>query len=62
MTKIEEVWAKHPGFNSGVHFFGGLGIAWLVSLAWHYSIVALVLGIVFSAASIAGRVYAQSKW
>ena len=62
MTKIEEVWAKHPSFCAGVHFFGGLGIAWLVSLAWHYSIVALVLGIVFSVTSIAGRVYAQSKW
>jgi len=37
----------------------GLGIAWLVSLAWHCSIVALVLGIVFLVAGIAGHIYAR---
>jgi hypothetical protein len=59
MGKADEYYAKHVGFAIGVHFFAGLGIAWLISLVWHYSIIALVLGIVFAVASGAGRLYAQ---
>ena len=59
MGKVDEYYAKHVGFAIGIHFVGGLGIAWLVSLAWYYSIVALVLGIVFVVASIAGHLYAR---
>jgi len=59
MGKLDEYYAKHVGFAIGVHFVSGLGIAWLVSLIWHCSIVALVLGIVFLAAGIAGHIYAR---
>jgi len=59
MGKKDEFYAKHVGFAIGVHFFGGLGIAWLLSLAWHYSLISLVLGIVFFVVSLAGRFYAQ---
>ncbi|MBA7692176.1 hypothetical protein ES703_100734 [subsurface metagenome] len=59
MGKINKYFTEHVSFNSCVHVFVGLGIAWLISLAWHYSIVALVLGIVFLVAGIAGHIYAQ---
>ncbi len=59
MGKINEYFAKHSTCNALTHLSTGLGIAWLVSLAWHYSTVALVLGIVFLAAGIAGHIYAQ---
>ena len=59
MGKIDEYFAKHIAFNSLTHLLTGLGIAWLVSLAWHYATVALVLGIVFLVAGIAGHIYAQ---
>ena len=59
MANLDKWFAQHVGFAIGVHFFSGLGIAWLISLAWHYSIVALVLGIVFTAAGIAGHIYAR---
>ena len=57
MGKIDEYFAKHTTFNSSTHLFMGLGVAWLVSLAWHCSTVALVLGIVFLVAGIAGHIY-----
>jgi len=50
--------AKHVNFNAWMHLFMGLGIAWLVSLTWHYAIHPLVLGIVFLVAGIAMHVYA----
>ena len=57
MEKINKYFAEHVSFNSLVHVCIGLGIAWLVSLAWHCSIVALVLGIVFLVAGIIGHIY-----
>ncbi len=59
MEKMSKYFAEHARFNSCVHVCVGLGIAWLVSLAWSCSIVALVLGIVFLVAGIAGHIYAQ---
>ena len=38
---------EHINWCCWGHVFAGLGVAWLISLAWHYSLVALVLGIVF---------------
>ena len=57
--KINAYYAKHVGFAIGVHFFSGLGIAWLLSLIWHYSLISLVLGIVFVVAGITGGLYAH---
>ncbi len=57
MAKIDEYFAKHSTCNALTHLSMGLGIAWLVSLAWHCSTVALVLGIVFLVAGIAGHIY-----
>ena len=59
MGKMKSYFAAHPNCNSSVHVSVGLGIAWLISLAWYYSTVALVLGIVFLVIGIAGHVYAQ---
>ncbi len=59
MGKIDEYFAKHTSLNALTHLSMGLGTAWLVSLAWHCSTVALVLGIVFLVAGIAGHIYAQ---
>lgn len=59
MGKVNEYFAKHPLCNALTHLSTGLGIAWLVSLAWHCSTVALVLGIVFLVAGITGHIYAQ---
>ena len=50
--------AKHVDFNAWMHLFAGLGIAWLVSLSWHYAIHPLVLGVVFLVAGIAMHVHA----
>ena len=57
MGKMEEWEAKHVNWSGTIHVFIGLGIAWLISLAWHYSIVALILGIVFLVAGIVGLIY-----
>ena len=57
MDKISKYFAEHVNFNSYVHSSIGLGIAWLISLAWCYSVVALVLGIVFLVAGIVGHLY-----
>ena len=59
MGKADEYYAKHVSFAIGVHFFSGLGVAWLLSLIWHYSLISLVLGIVFCLVGLAGRLYAQ---
>lgn len=59
MAKLDEYFAKHVGFAIGLHFVSGLGLAWLVSLAWHYSLISLVLGIVFCLAGITGHFYAR---
>ncbi len=59
MGKIEEYFAKHSRCNALTHLSIGLGIAWLISLAWSCSTVALVLGIVFLVAGISGHIYAQ---
>ncbi len=59
MGKMNEYFAKHTVCNSLTHLSTGLGIAWLVSLAWHCSTIALVLGIVFLVAGVAGYIYAQ---
>ena len=57
MEKITKYFTEHVNYNSLVHVCVGLGIAWLISLAWYCSIVALVLGIVFLVAGIAGHIY-----
>ena len=59
MGNLGEYMAKHVGFAIGVHFISGLGLAWLLSLIWHYSLISLVLGIVFLVAGIAGHFYAR---
>ncbi len=59
MGKINEHFAKHSTCNALTHLSMGLGIAWLVSLAWYCSIVALVLGIVFLVGGLAGHIYAR---
>lgn len=50
--------AEHVNFNAIAHVFAGLGIAWLVSLIWHYAIPPLVAGAIFLIASIAMHVHA----
>ena len=57
-AKVSSYCAKHANFNAWMHVFAGLGIAWLVSLSWHYAIHPLVLGVVFLVAGIAMHVYA----
>ena len=58
MGKINKYFAEHVNYNSCVHVFVGLGIAWLLSLAWQgYSVISLVLGIVFLVAGIVGHIY-----
>ncbi len=61
MGKIDEYFAKHSTCNALTHLSMGLGIAWLVSLAWHYSTVALVLGIVFLVIGIAVNGYIYTR-
>ena len=38
---------EHINWCCWGHVWVGLGVAWLISLTWYYSIVALVLGIIF---------------
>jgi len=57
MKKIDKWEAEHVNWSGTIHVFIGLGIAWLISLAWHCSIIALVLGIVFLVAGIVGLIY-----
>ena len=58
MEKIKKYFAEHVLYNSMVHVCIGLGIAWLISLSWSYTVVALVLGIIFIVIGIAGHIYA----
>lgn len=60
MAKLDKWFEQHVGFAIGLHFFSGLGIAWLISLAWHYSLISLVLGIVFTVIGITGHLYARA--
>ncbi|MFC1918496.1 hypothetical protein ACFLWW_00775 [Chloroflexota bacterium] len=58
MGKINKYFSEHAMFNSWVHISIGLGIAWLLSLAWQGSSgISLVLGIIFLAIGIAGHIY-----
>ena len=58
MEKINKYFSEHTMFNSWVHVSVGLGFAWLLSLAWQgYSVISLVLGIVFLVIGIAGHIY-----
>ncbi len=58
MEKINKYFAEHVNYNSLVHVFVGLGIAWLLSLIWQgCSVISLVLGIVFLVAGIIGHIY-----
>ena len=57
MERMNKYFAAHPNYNGLIHISVGLGIAWLISLAWSYSVVALVLGIVFLVAGIVGHIY-----
>ena len=57
MERMNSYFVAHPRYNSLTHVFVGLGIAWLISLAWNCSVVALVLGIVFLVAGIVGHIY-----
>jgi len=52
--------AEHVNFNAWMHLFMGLGIAWLVSLAWHYATLPLVAGAIFLVASIAMHIHAYT--
>ena len=57
-TKKLDKWeSEHVNWSGSIHVFIGLGIAWLLSLIWHYSVLPLVLGIVFFVVGIAGLVY-----
>ena len=57
-AKVSSYCAKHVNFNAWMHVFAGLGIAWLISLSWHYAIHPLVLGVVFLVAGIVMHVHA----
>jgi len=60
MGKMNEYFAHHVSFNSSVHVCMGLGIAWLLAMIWQgYSVLSLVLGIVFIVIAIAGHFYVQ---
>jgi len=50
--------AEHVTFNAVAHLFAGLGIAWLISLSWHYAMPPLVAGAIFLIASIAMHIHA----
>ena len=49
--------AQHVNWSGTIHVFIGLGMAWLISLAWYYSLIPLILGIVFLVAGIIGLIY-----
>ena len=58
MGKMDKWSTEHTKWNAWIHIWMGLGIAWLLSLIWQgYSLISLVLGIVFLVAGIAGHVY-----
>jgi len=57
-AKGQSYCAKHVNMNAIMHVLIGLGIAWLVSLSWHYAIPTLVAGVVCVVAGIAMHVHA----
>ena len=57
MNKIDKWESEHVNWSGIIHVFIGLGIAWLLSLIWYYSVLPLVLGIVCLIAGLAGLVY-----
>ena len=57
MKKIDKWEAEHVNWSGTIHVFIGLGIAWLLSLIWHCSLISLVLGIIFLVAGLAGLIY-----
>ena len=58
MKKMDKWESEHVNWSGTIHVFIGLGIAWLLSLIWQgYSLISLVLGIVFLVAGIAGLIY-----
>ena len=57
MRRIDRWEAEHVNWSGAIHVSIGLGIAWLISLAWHYSLHTLILGIVFLVAGIVGLIY-----
>jgi len=57
-AKVSSYSAKHVNFNAWMHLFMGLGIAWLISLSWHYATPPLVAGVILVVAGIAMHVYA----
>ena len=58
-AKGQSYCAKHVSMNAFMHVFVGLGIAWLVSLSWHYAIPPLVAGAIFLVAGIAMHIHAM---
>ena len=60
MGNVNKYFSEHVACNSGTHVCVGLGIAWLLGMAWQgYSVISLVLGIVFLAVGIISHVYAM---
>jgi len=57
MEKMNRWEAQHVNWSGTIHVFIGLGMAWLISLAWYYSLIPLILGIVFLVAGIIGLIY-----
>ncbi|HUU64750.1 MAG TPA: hypothetical protein VMW37_01440 [Dehalococcoidales bacterium] len=58
MNKVDKWEAEHVNWSGIIHVSLGLGIAWLLCLIWQgYSLISLVLGIVFLVAGIAGLAY-----
>ncbi len=44
---IRIYYTEHADFNAVVHTLTGMGIVWLISLAWHYAVPVLVVGAAF---------------
>ena len=45
--EIRSYYTKHADFNAAVHVLTGMGIAWLISLAWYYAVPILAVSLVF---------------
>ena len=57
MNKIDKWEAEHVNWSGAIHVFIGLGIAWLISLAWYYTLPVLIVGMVCLITGIAGLIY-----
>ena len=57
MKKLDKWESEHVNWSGAIHVFLGLGIAWLLSLIWHCSLISLVLGIIFLVAGLVGLLY-----